>query len=116
MPYDYPMFIIIFDLILGIIFWIFVFKFILHLFYSNETNVKFVSKFFTVSDNINNRVSIIIPKFLPYPLISIYLCWLIFILRFYILPMFTGFENIGNYVFYLEKSLIYYYLNFNNLF
>ena len=112
---NYPLFIIVFDLIFGILFWIFLFKFFLHLFFSNETKIKFVSSFFSVTDSIYNKLNKIIPKFLPYPLTSLYLSWLIFIIRFYVLPAFTGLENIGNYVFYLEKRLIY-FLNFNNLF
>ena len=112
---NYPLFIIIFDLIFGFLFWSFILKFILHLFFTNETNVKLIYKFFSVTDFFYNKLHRIIPKFLPYPLISLYLSWLIFIIRFYILPAFTGLENIGNYVFYLEKTLIY-YLNFNNLF
>ena len=112
---NYPLFIIIFDIIFGILFWTFIFKFFLHLFFSNETNTKFVSNFFSITDGIYKKINRIIPSFLPYPLISLYLVWLIFIIRFYILPAFTGFENIGNYVFYLEKTLIF-YLNFNNLF
>ena len=112
---NFPIFIIIFDLILGTLFWAFIFKFFLHLFFSNETTLKFVSIFFSVTDIIYDKINKIIPKFLPYPLISLYLCWLIFIIRFYILPAFTGLENIGNYVFYLEKTL-FYYLNLNNLF
>ena len=112
---NYPLYIIIFDLIFGILFWTFIIKFFLHLFFSNETNIQIISKFFFVTNNIYKKVNRIIPEFLPYPLISFYLCWLIFIIRFYILPTFTGFDNIGNYVFYLEKTLIY-YLNFNNLF
>ena len=112
---NYPLFIIIFDLIFGMLFWIFIFKFFLHLFFSNETKIKLVFNFFSMTDSIYIKFNRIIPKFLPYPLISLYLSWLIFIIRFYISPAFTGFENIGNYVFYLEKTLIY-YLNFNNLF
>ena len=112
---NYPLFIIIFDLIFGILFWTFILKFFLHLFFANETNVKMVSNFFSLTDIFYNKLLRIIPDFLPYPLISLYLVWLIFIIRFYILPAFTGFENIGNYVFYLEKTLIY-YLNFSNLF
>ena len=98
----YPLFIIIFDIFFGLLFW-------------NETNVKFVSNFFSITNSIYNKLNRIIPSFLPYPLISLYLVWLIFIIRFYIVPAFSGLENIGNYVFYLEKTLIY-YLNFNNLF
>jgi len=112
---NYPLYIIFSDIIFGILFWAFVFKFFLHLFFVNETNIKFVAIFFSLTDGIYNKIDKIIPKFLPYPLISLYLCWLIFIIRFYILPAFKGFENIGNYVFYLEKTLIY-YLDFNNLF
>ena len=112
---NYPLSIIIFDLIFGMLFWIFIFKFFLHLFFSNETKIKLVFNFFSMTDSIYNWFNRIIPKFLPYPLISLYLSWLIFIIRFYILPSFTGFDNIGNYVFYLEKTLIY-YLYFNNLF
>ena len=112
---NYPLFIIVSDLIFGILFWAFVLKFFLHLFFTNETKIKLVSNFFSMTDSIYNKFNRIIPKFLPYPLISLYLSWLMFIIRFYILPAFTGFENIGHYVFYLEKTLIF-YLNFNNLF
>ena len=112
---NYPVYIIIFDLIFGVLLWAFILKFFLHLFFANESNIKFVSIFFSLTDGIYKSINRAIPKFLPYPLISLYLSWLIFIIRFYILPAFTGFENIGNYVFYLEKTLIY-YLNFNNLF
>ena len=112
---NYPLFIIISDLLFGTLFWVFVLKFFLHLFFSNETKVKFVSKFFSLTDSFYKKINKIIPKFLPYPLISLYLSWLIFIIRFYVLPSFTGFENLGNYVFYFEKAL-FHYLNFNNLF
>ena len=105
----YPLFIIIFDIFFGLLFWTFIIKFFLHLFFSNETNVKFVSNFFSITNSIYNKLNKIIPSFLPYPLISIYLVWLIFILRFYIVPAFSGLENIGIYVFYLEKNLIFYF-------
>ena len=111
----YPLYIIVFDIIFGLLFWTFIIKFILHLFFSNETSVKFVSNFFSITDSIYNKFNRIIPSFLPYPLISFYLTWLIFLIRFYVIPAFSGLENIGNYVFYLEKTLIF-YLNFNNLF
>ena len=109
----YPLFIIIFDIFFGLLFWTFIIKFFLHLFFSNETNVKFVSIFFSITNSIYNKLNRIIPSFLPYPLISLYLVWLIFIIRFYIVPAFSGLENIGNYVFYLEKNLIFYF-NFIN--
>ena len=111
----YPLFIIVFDIIFGVLFWTFIIKFFLHLFFSDETNVKFVSIFFSITDSINSKINRLIPSFLPYPLVSIYLVWLIFIIRFYILPAFSGLENVGVYVFYLEKTLIF-YINFNNLF
>ena len=112
---NYPFWSLIFDFIFGLLFWILILKFILHLFFSNETTVKLVSQFYKSSDIIYNKLNFLIPNFLPYPLISIYLCWLIFMLRFYILPIFTGLENIGHNVFLFEKFLLY-YLNFNNLF
>ena len=112
---NYPLFIIIFDIIFGILFWTFIIKFFLHLFFSDETKVKFVYNFFSITDRVNNAINSIIPSFLPYPLVSIYLVWLIFIIRFYILPAFSDLEHIGIYVFYLEKTLVF-YLNFNNLF
>jgi len=112
---NYPFFIITFDIFFGLLFWAFIIKFFLHLFFSNETNVKFVSNFFSITNSLYNKLNRIIPSFLPYPLISLYLVWLIFIIIFYIVPAFSGLENIGNYFFYLEKTLIN-YLNFNNLF
>ena len=109
----YPLFIIVFDIIFGILFWCFIIKFFLHLFFSNETKVKLISNFFSVTDSFNSKIDRLIPKFIPYPLVSIYLVWLIFIIRFYIFSAFTGFKNIGYNVFYLEKTLIFY---FNTLF
>ena len=108
----YPLYIIVFDIIFGLLFWTFIIKFILHLFFSNETSVKFVSKF-SITDSIYNKFNRIIPSFLPYPLISFYLTWLIFLIRFYVIPAFSGLENIGN-CFYTENLI--FYLNFNNLF
>ena len=53
---NYPLFIIIFDIIFGILFWAFIFKFFLHLFFSNETKIKFVSKFFSITDGIYKKI------------------------------------------------------------
>ena len=61
----YPLFIIIFDIFFGLLFWTFITKFFLHLFFSNETNVKFVSSFFSITNRIYNKLNRIIPSFLP---------------------------------------------------
>ena len=61
----YPLFIIIFDIIFGILLWSFILKFFLNLFFANETNIKLVSKFFSITDSFYKKVDRIIPKFLP---------------------------------------------------
>ena len=106
---NYPIWYLIIDFIFGFLFWILILKFFLNLVFSNDTRVKMVINFFRLTDLIYSKSNFIIPSFLPHPLVAMYLCWLIFMIRFYILSAFTGIDNIGYNVFLLESFVISYF-------
>lgn len=105
MNYTFPIWLIALDYILASFMVILVFKFILNLFISEEGNfviVRFITKI--VSPIINNTQKIT-PKFIVKPLVPLYLAWVIFMIRFYFLPLCIGYSFIGKFAFLFEKNL-----------
>ncbi|MDC0227843.1 hypothetical protein OAK51_05035, partial [Alphaproteobacteria bacterium] len=66
-----------------------------------------IFRFFTkITEPILNSTSKIIPNFVVKPIIPIYLAWLLFMVRIYLLPLFIGYSAIGNFAFLFEKDII----------
>ena len=103
------------DYALGIIMWLLIFGFLLNLFFVDQTKIKLISFYFECINKTIKYSEKIIPFFLPKPLVSIYLAWLFFMTRFYLLPLFNGFDAIGYLSFPLE-NLIYKHSDLNFLF
>ena len=107
MNYNFPIWLVAIDYILACLFIILVFKFILNLFNSEESNFiifRFTSKF--VSPIINNTKKIT-PAFIVQPLVPLYIAWLIFMIRIYFLPLCLGYSYIGKFSFIFEKNLFF---------
>ena len=111
----FPFWIFLLDYAFGIIMWFLIFGFILSLFFIEQTKIKLISYYFNFINSITKYFDKITPFFLPKQLISIYLAWLFFMTRFYLLPLFNGFDAIGYLSFPLE-NLIYKYSDLNYLF
>ena len=81
-------------------------NFILNLFLSEASNFvlyRFITK---LSNPIKNITKKITPSFIVQPLIPIYIAWLIFMIRIYLLPLFLGYSYMGKFAFVFEKDLI----------
>ena len=111
--FHYPMWLIITDYFLGIIMWILILRFLLNIFFSEETGIKLIRYIFNFTNSLKKIFIKIIPDFIPSPLQSIYLCWIIFMFRFYLLPITQGWGKIGLISIPLENDII---LFFDNLF
>ena len=105
MNHIFPIWLIALDYLLACLMIILVFKFILNLFISEESNFvifRFITKI--VSPIINNSQKIT-PIFIVKPLVPLYLAWVIFMIRIYFLPLCLGYSFIGKFSFLFEKNL-----------
>ncbi len=103
---NFPIWLIAIDYFLACLMIIFLINFILNLFLSEVSNFvlyRFITKLTHPIINITKKIT---PSFIVQPLIPIYIAWLIFMLRVYLLPLFLGYSYMGKFVFTFEKDLI----------
>ena len=103
---NFPTWLITFDYFLACLMIILLINFILRLFFSEDSNFilcRYISKFSHTIINITNKIT---PSFIVQPLIPIYIAWLIFMIRIYLLPLFIGHSYLGKFAFTFEKDLI----------
>ena len=103
---NFPIWLIAIDYFLACLMIIFLINFILNLFLSEVSNsvlYRFITKLTHPIINITKKIT---PSFIVQPLIPIYIAWLIFMLRVYLLPLFLGYSYMGKFVFIFERDLI----------
>ena len=103
---QFPSWILFIDYFLGLIMWFLIMGFCLNLLFTEETKLKLIKFYFSVINKLVFLLNKIIPSFIPKPVVSIYLAWLIFTARFYILPIVNGFDAIGYLSFPFERLFI----------
>ena len=103
---NFPIWLIALDYFFASLMVILLVKFMLNLFFSEDSNFilyRFITKFSIPIINVTNKI---IPSFIVQPLIPIYIAWLIFMIRLYLLPLFLGYSYMGKFAFIFEKDLI----------
>ena len=101
----FPIWLLTFDYFLACLMIILLIKFILNLFLSENSNFvlfRYITKLCNPVLNITKKVT---PSFIVQPTIPLYIAWLIFMIRFYILPLCLGYSYIGKFAFTFEKYL-----------
>ena len=103
---NFPIWLIALDYFLACLMVILLINFILNLFLSEASNFalyRFITKINNPLINITDKIT---PSFIVQPLIPIYIAWLIFMIRLYLLPLFLGYSYLGKFAFAFEKDLI----------
>ena len=103
---NFPIWLVALDYFLACLMVILLINFILNLFLSETSNFilyRFITKLAYPIINITNKIT---PSFIVQPLIPIYIAWLIFMIRIYILPLLLGYSYMGKFAFVFEKDLI----------
>ena len=103
---NFPIWLIALDYFLACLMVILLTNFILNLFLSEVSNFviyRYITKLAHPIINITNKIT---PSFIVYPLIPIYIAWLIFMIRIYFLPLLLGYSYIGKFAFVFEKEII----------
>ena len=105
MTKTFPIWLIGIDYLLAFLMFILLMKFILNLFLSENNNFiffRFINRIVQPIINITIRIT---PGFIVQPIVPLYLAWLIFMIRLYILPLSIGYIYIGKFAFTFEKDL-----------
>ena len=103
---NFPIWLVALDYFLACLMVILLINFIFNLFLSETSNFilyRFITKINNPIINITNKIT---PSFIVQPLIPIYIAWLIFMIRLYLLPLFLGYSYLGKFAFIFEKDLI----------
>ena len=103
---NFPIWLIAIDYFLACLMIVLLINFIFNLFLSEVSNFvlyRFISKLTHPIINLTNKIT---PSFIVRPLIPMYIAWIIFMLRVYLLPLVLGYSYIGKFAFTFEKDLI----------
>ena len=103
---NFPIWLVAIDYLLACLMIILLINFILNLFLSEVSSsvlYRFITKLANPIINITNKIT---PDFIVQQLIPIYIAWLIFMIRIYLLPLFLGYSYMGKFAFVFEKDLI----------
>jgi len=103
---NFPIWLVALDYFLACLMVILLINFILNLFLSEASNFILYSFITKLANPIINTTNKITPSFIVQPLIPIYIAWLIFMIRIYLLPLLLGYSYIGKFAFVFEKNLI----------
>ena len=104
MTISFPIWLIAIDYILALIMATLVLKFVLNLFINEASDLSFFKFFTRITSPILNVSLKITPNFIVQPLIPLYLAWLIFMIRIYILPLVLGYSYIVNLLLYSKNK------------
>ena len=103
---SFPIWLVVIDYIFALIMVILILKFVLNLFINEGSNLSFFQFFKKLTSPILNLTLKITPNFIVQPIIPLYIAWIIFMIRIYLLPLILGHSYIGIFAFIFEKQLI----------
>lgn len=101
----FPLWVIVFDYILGTIMWTLIGRFGMRLFLPEESRFFFSRFFVRVTNPLLKLFAPITPAFLVRPLIPLYVAWFFFMIRFYVMPWLLGYSVMGMLSFPLESEV-----------
>ena len=102
----FPIWLIAIDYLFGFLMSIFIIKFILNILLPEESAFFILNLFKIITEPIIKFSNKLIPYFIVKPIIPLYIAWLIFMIRIYILPLLLGYSSIGHFSFVFEKDII----------
>ena len=102
----FPIWLVAIDYLFGFLMALFIMKFILNILLPEESTFFILSLLKKITEPIIKFSNKLIPYFIVKPIIPLYIGWLIFMIRIYILPLLLGYSSIGHFSFVFEKDII----------
>jgi len=102
----FPIWLVAIDYLFGFLMALFIIKFIMNILLPEESAFVILSLLKKITEPIIKFSNKLIPYFIVKPIIPLYIAWLIFMIRIYILPLLLGYSSIGHFSFVFEKDII----------
>jgi len=102
----FPIWLVATDYLFGFLMALFIIIFILNILLPEESTFFILSLLKKITEPIIKFSNKLIPYFIVKPIIPLYIAWLIFMIRIYILPLLLGYSSIGHFSFVFEKDII----------
>ena len=103
---SFPIWLVAIDYIFALIMVVLILKFVLNLFINEGSNLSFFRFFKKITAPFLNLTYRMTPNFIVQPLVPLYIAWIIFMIRIYLLPLILGHSYIGVFAFIFEKQII----------
>ncbi|MCH1426525.1 MAG: hypothetical protein L7W42_05135 [Alphaproteobacteria bacterium] len=101
---EFPIAVIVFDYILGAAMWTLIGRFGMSIFVSEQSDFFFMKAFVKFTDPMIRVMAKVTPPFLIDRLKPLYVAWFLFMIRFYVMPLFLGYDVMGMLSFPLESD------------
>ena len=104
MPEIHP-FILTIDYILGVIMWTLIGKVAMNFFQRENSEFFFMKAFVKLTNPLIRLFKPITPSFIIEPLVPLYVAWVFYMIRFYLMPYLLGYSVMGMLSFPLESEI-----------
>ena len=101
----FPLWVVIFDYLMGMVMWTLIGRFAMGIFLPVEHPFFFNRFFVRATDPLLRVFKPITPSFLVAPFIPLYVAWFFFMIRFYLMPWLMGYSVMGMLSFPLESEI-----------
>jgi hypothetical protein len=96
--------VLLLDYTLGAAMWTLIGRFGMTIFLNEDSDFFFMRAFMKVTEPMIRAMSFLTPGFLVDRLKPLYVAWFLFMIRFYIMPLFLGYDVMGMLSFPLESE------------
>jgi len=96
--------VLLFDYTLGAAMWTLIGRFGMTIFLNEDSDFFFMRAFMKVTEPMIRAMSFLTPSFLVDRLKPLYVAWFLFMTRFYLMPLFLGYDVMGMLSFPLESE------------
>ena len=101
----FPIWVIAFDYVLGVVMWTLIGRTAMNLFLPEDSSFFFMRVFVRMTNPLLRVFRPITPSFLIPPLMPLYVAWFFFMIRFYLMPWLLGYSVMGMLSFPLEGEI-----------
>ena len=101
----FPLWVLVFDYVMGAVMWTLIGRFGMGLFLPEDSNFFFMRFFVRATNPLLKLFAPITPGFLIQPLVPLFVAWFFFMIRFYLMPWLLGYSVMGMLSFPLESEI-----------
>ena len=105
MAQAFPIWVVIFDYLMGMVMWTLIGRFAMGIFLPEDSKFFFMRAFVKLTDPLIKVFKPITPEFLLHWFVPLYVAWFFFMIRFYLMPWLMGYSVMGMLSFPLESEM-----------